>query len=147
MRVWRKQSERRIVVSPNQPDLRKKSEMGRWLPTLSPKAGEKGGAPGLPMKNRFTVSRTGQTGVLWCRFRDQKGNSGYTLFEGHSEAFSNAWLVLLCYKNWRRQQGHLGRERARWVAIWRRRVAMECGLCRSVLIGSATRFGTVWQAG
>src|SRR5271157_881486 len=56
-------------------------------------------------------------------------------------------LVLLCYKNWRRQQGHLGRERARWVAIWRRRVAMECGLCRSVLIGSATRFGTVWQAG
>src|SRR5208337_3062291 len=55
--------------------------------------------------------------------------------------------VLLCYKNWRRQQGHLGRERARWVAIWRRRVAMECGLCRSVLIGSATRFRPVWQAG
>ena len=56
-------------------------------------------------------------------------------------------LVLLCYKNWRRQQGHLGRERARWVAIWRRRVAMECGLWRSVLIGSATGFRTVWQAG
>ena len=34
-------------------------------------------------------------------------------------------LVLLCYKKRRRQQGHLGRERARWVAIWRRRVAME----------------------
>jgi CheY-like chemotaxis protein len=30
----------------------------------------------FPMKNRFTVSRTGQTDVLWCRFRDQKGNSG-----------------------------------------------------------------------
>ena len=56
-------------------------------------------------------------------------------------------LVLLCYKNWRRQQGHLGRERARRVAIWRRRVAMECGLWRSVLIGSATGFRTVWQAG
>src|SRR5271166_6645003 len=59
----------------------------------------------------------------------------------------NGQLVLLCYKNWRRQQGHLGRERARWAAIWRRRLAMECGVCRSVLIGSATRFRTVWQAG
>jgi hypothetical protein len=29
-----------------------------------------------PMKSRFTVSRTGQTDILWCRFRDQKGNSG-----------------------------------------------------------------------
>jgi hypothetical protein len=28
-----------------------------------------------PDKNRFTVSRTGETDVLWCRFRDQKGNS------------------------------------------------------------------------
>jgi hypothetical protein len=63
------------------------------------------------------------------------------------EANSDPALVLLCYKSWRRQQGHLGRERARWVAIWRRRVAMECGLCRSVLIGSVTRFRTVWQAG
>src|ERR1035438_3489307 len=62
-------------------------------------------------------------------------------------AFVAALLILLCYKNWRRQQGHLGRERARWVAIWRRRVAMECGLWRSVLIGSATGFRTVWQAG
>src|SRR5271165_4367424 len=61
--------------------------------------------------------------------------------------YSDSPLVLLCYKNWRRQQGHLGRERARWVAIWRRRVAMECGVCRSVLIGSATRFRPVWQAG
>jgi hypothetical protein len=42
-------------------------------------------------------------------------------------------LVLLCYKNGRRQQGHPGSERARWVAIWRRRVVMECGLCRSTL--------------
>ncbi len=25
------------------------------------------------MKNRFTVSRTSETGVLWCRFRGQKG--------------------------------------------------------------------------
>ena len=30
----------------------------------------------LPMTNRLTVSRTGETGVLWCRFRGQKGNSG-----------------------------------------------------------------------
>src|ERR1035438_8724033 len=30
----------------------------------------------FPMKNRFTASRTGQTDVLWCAFRDQKGNSG-----------------------------------------------------------------------
>jgi len=56
-------------------------------------------------------------------------------------------LLLLCYKKSRRQQGHLGRERARWVAIWRRRVAMECGLCRSVLTGSATGLRAVWQAG
>jgi hypothetical protein len=47
-------------------------------------------------------------------------------------------LILLCYKNPRRQQGQRGRERARWVAIWRRRVAMECGLCRSVRTGSAS---------
>src|ERR1019366_7008466 len=46
-------------------------------------------------------------------------------------------LILLCYKKPRRQQGHLGRERARWVAIWRRRVAIEDGLCRSVRTGSA----------
>jgi hypothetical protein len=25
---------------------------------------------------RFTVSRTSETGVLWCRFQDQKGSSG-----------------------------------------------------------------------
>src|SRR5271165_4203904 len=31
--------------------------------------------------------------------------------------YSDSPLVLLCYKNWRRQQGHLGRERAKWVAI------------------------------
>src|ERR1035441_2660713 len=55
-------------------------------------------------------------------------------------------LVLLCYKCGRRQQGHLGRERARWVAIWRRRVAMECGLCRSVLTGSASWRGASWQS-
>jgi hypothetical protein len=30
----------------------------------------------LPMKSPFTVSRTGETGVLWGRFQDQKGNSG-----------------------------------------------------------------------
>lgn len=46
-------------------------------------------------------------------------------------------LVLLCYK-WRRQQGHRGRDRAKWVAIRRRRVAIEYGLCRSVLTGSAS---------
>src|SRR5208283_4425472 len=27
-----------------------------------------------PMTNRFTVSRTGETGIVWCRFREQKGN-------------------------------------------------------------------------
>src|SRR5208283_4540942 len=48
-------------------------------------------------------------------------------------------LVLLCYKKPRKQQGHLGRERAKWVAIWRRRVAIEDGLCRSVRTGSAAR--------
>ncbi len=56
-------------------------------------------------------------------------------------------VVLLCYKKGRRQQGHRGSERARWVAIWRRRVAMECGLCRSVLMGSATGLGAAGQAG
>jgi hypothetical protein len=29
----------------------------------------------LPMTNRFTVSRTGETGVLWLRFKSQKRNS------------------------------------------------------------------------
>ncbi len=58
-----------------------------------------------------------------------------------------ACIVLLCHKNGCRQQGHLGSERARWVAIWRRRVAMECGLCRSVLMGSATGLGAAGQAG
>jgi hypothetical protein len=56
-------------------------------------------------------------------------------------------LVLLCYKNGRRQQGHLGSERARWVAIWRRRVVMECGLCRSTLMGSAAGLSFARQAG
>jgi hypothetical protein len=28
------------------------------------------------MTNRFAVSRTGETGVLWFRFQGQKGNSG-----------------------------------------------------------------------
>ena len=51
--------------------------------------------------------------------------------------YPHVFLVLLCYKKPRRQQGHLGRERARWVAIWRRRVAIEDGLCRSVRTGSA----------
>ena len=46
-------------------------------------------------------------------------------------------IVLLCYKNFRKQHGHLGRERARWVAIWRRTEAIEYGLCRSVRTGSA----------
>jgi hypothetical protein len=52
---------------------------------------------------------------------------------------TNRQIILLCYKNPRKQQGHLGRERARWVAIWRRRVAIEDGLCRSVRTGSAAR--------
>jgi CRISPR-associated endonuclease/helicase Cas3 len=34
-------------------------------------------------------------------------------------------LVLLCYKNPRRQHGQRGSEWARWVAIWRRSVAMD----------------------
>jgi hypothetical protein len=51
---------------------------------------------------------------------------------------TNGLLILLCYKNPWRQQGHRGRDRARWVAIWRRRVAIECGLCRSVRTGSAS---------
>jgi hypothetical protein len=28
------------------------------------------------MKNRFHSVAKGETGVLWCRFREQKGNSG-----------------------------------------------------------------------
>ena len=28
-----------------------------------------------PVENHFTVSRISETSVLWCRFRDQKGNS------------------------------------------------------------------------
>jgi hypothetical protein len=33
-------------------------------------------AGSAPMKNRFTMSRTGEMDVQWCRFRGQKGNSG-----------------------------------------------------------------------
>ena len=29
------------------------------------------------MKNRFTMSRTGEAGVQWCRFRGRKENSGF----------------------------------------------------------------------
>jgi hypothetical protein len=29
-----------------------------------------------PVENHFTALRISETGVLWCRFRDQKGNSG-----------------------------------------------------------------------
>jgi hypothetical protein len=36
-----------------------------------------------------------------------------------------ATLVLLCYKKPRKQHGHRGSERARWVAIWRRKDAMD----------------------
>jgi len=46
-------------------------------------------------------------------------------------------LFSTLHKKPRRQQGHLGRERAKWVAIRRRRVAIEDGLCRSVRTGSA----------
>jgi len=46
-----------------------------------------------------------------------------------SFAFGNALnselLILLCYKNPRRQHGQRGSERERWVAIWRRSVAMD----------------------
>jgi hypothetical protein len=63
------------------------------------------------------------------------------------EPYCRVPLVLLCHKSERRQQGHLGRARARWVAIWRRRVAMERGLCRSVLIGSAAGLRFARQVG
>jgi hypothetical protein len=49
----------------------------------------------------------------------------------------NKLLVLLCHKKSRRQQGHLGRERARCAVSWQRRLAMEYGLGRSVRAGSA----------
>jgi hypothetical protein len=42
-----------------------------------------------------------------------------------SAANFNKFLVLLCYKNPRRQQGHRGRDLARWVAIRLRRVAID----------------------
>ena len=70
-----------------------------------------------------------------------------TYFDIYLFDIQQGHLILLCYKCGRRQQGHLGRERARWVAIWRRRVAMECGLCRSVLTGSASWRGASWQSG
>jgi hypothetical protein len=31
------------------------------------------------MKNRFAMSRSGEMGIQWCRFRGQKGNSGQVL--------------------------------------------------------------------
>src|ERR1700723_2114733 len=40
----------------------------------------------------------------------------------------NKFLVLLCHKRSLRQQGHLGRERTRWDAIRRRRMAIERGI-------------------
>jgi hypothetical protein len=47
---------------------------------------------------------------------------GSTVYTDSAVGYDN--LVLLCYKKSRRQQGHLGRERARWVAIWRCTVAI-----------------------
>ena len=52
--------------------------------------------------------------------------------------FRDGTLVLLCYKIRRRQHGQRGSERARWVAICRRRVVIDRGLCRSVRTGSAS---------
>ena len=60
---------------------------------------------------------------------------------------ATSYYVLLCYKRRRRQQGRRGRDRARWVAMWRRRVAIEWGLCRSVLTGSASGCESRLQAG
>ena len=53
--------------------LQKRAESG----AISGCAAADGRSSGvLPKESRFTVLRTGETGVLWCRFRDQKGNSG-----------------------------------------------------------------------
>jgi type II restriction/modification system DNA methylase subunit YeeA len=59
--------------------------------------------------------------------RDRLMNQNWWLHGRSRPALRRALkgLVLLCYKCGRRQQGHLGSERAKWVAIWRRRVAME----------------------
>jgi hypothetical protein len=40
----------------------------------------------FPMTNRFTVSRTGETGVLWLRFQSRRGNPG----TGRCERFQPA---------------------------------------------------------
>ena len=73
--------------------------------------------------------------VRWWKQPD--GSYGAVRPEGADDFGIWVVLVLLCYKKSRRQQGHLGRERARWVAIWRRTVAIEQGLCRSVRTGRA----------
>ncbi|MGA3317493.1 MAG: hypothetical protein ABSC64_13770, partial [Candidatus Korobacteraceae bacterium] len=80
---------------------------------------------GLPF---FVLSASTPILQEWFSYSgDPAANDPYFLY-----AASNAGsLVLLCYKKPRRQQGHLGRERAKWVAIRRRRVAIEDGLCRS----------------
>lgn len=68
-------------------------------------------------------------GLLECvRGRDQSGIlrvAGEVDVARGIDSKSGRRIVLLCYKCGRRQQGHLGSERAKWVAIWRRRVAME----------------------
>src|ERR1022692_3414437 len=42
------------------------------------------------MTNGLTVSRTGEMGVVWCRFRDQKGDSGRTEWRWHPVAESGS---------------------------------------------------------
>jgi hypothetical protein len=49
----------------------------------------------LPVGNHFTVSRISETGVLWCRFRDQNGNSALGVFRG---VFARNRLS--CFRYW-----------------------------------------------
>jgi len=56
-------------------------------------------------------------------------------------------VVLLCYKKPRKQQGQRGKDRARWVAMERRRVAMESGRCRSGRSGRSAGVESAGQAG
>ena len=86
---------------------------------------------------RFGISVSARTVVRRFSAAFARPNAAHINCGTALAAICSSLLVLLCYKKPRRQQGHLGRERAKWVAIRRRRVAIEDGLCRSVRTGSA----------
>jgi hypothetical protein len=85
-----------------------------------------------------TPDNTFQPGNTFGRGRPQGSRNKATIalqemLDGHGESITRkcALLVLLCYKRRAQQKGQQGSCWMRTLAILMRRVAMDCGLCRS----------------